>query len=477
MKHFYFLLTLLWLASAGHSMAQTQPTDSARQYLTNLFAPLDKSQLPTPYLEDYGYRFMPLRLFNGTLSDSARTSLPVWRQLFATVVSGTLKGSDDLPALSDINTRLTQQKNASGAIPLLIERLDYATLRPNAIQAGLLRAQNGQLFDVAGRSQSPYVVHTMFAAAPAYSSSPTASVSFIFTQQLHIQSGGGSVQALYLDFGDGQGYRAATWNSALAIQYGSAGTYRVKIKISYTGTATVGPGTYESQFDLQVLAADPANQSLAQKGPTPQGAYGTNGWVYPAGALDVTFNPTSAHSGGKVTIVYGGLSRRQITKPLIVVEGYDPSTIAPDVQDNYSVKTFLRSINTINNNISVRDEFGADNYSSSSSAAYDLIFIDYNNGTDDIRRNAALFEDVVRYVNQQKLGGTASGQQNVVLGISMGGLVARYGLAEMEKAQPGSTNTRLLVTHDSPHRGANTPLGIQALTREGASTWLGQTIN
>ncbi|AMR28849.1 hypothetical protein A0257_18265 [Hymenobacter psoromatis] len=196
MKHFYFLLTLLWLASTTHGVAQTQPTDSARQYLSNLFAPLDKSQLPTPYLEDYGYRFMPLRLFNGTLSDSARTSLPVWRQLFATVVSGTLKGSDDLPALSDINTRLTQQKNASGAIPLLIERLDYATLRPNAIQAGLLRAQNGQLFDVAGRSQNPYVVHTMFAAAPAYSSSPTASVSFIFTQQLHIQSGGGSVQGL-----------------------------------------------------------------------------------------------------------------------------------------------------------------------------------------------------------------------------------------------------------------------------------------
>ena len=63
MKHFYFLLALLWLASTGHSVAQTQPSDSARQYLANLFAPLNKSQLPTPYLEDYGYRFMPLRLF------------------------------------------------------------------------------------------------------------------------------------------------------------------------------------------------------------------------------------------------------------------------------------------------------------------------------------------------------------------------------------------------------------------------------
>ena len=282
---------------------------------------------------------------------------------------------------------------------------------------------------------------------------------------------------VYLDFGNGQGYQQASWNAPLAVQYSSAGTYRVKVKISYAGTTAVGPATYESQFDLQVLATTSPSQSQAAKGPTPQGANGTNGWVYPQGALTVTFGPTAAHSGGKVTIVYGGLSRRQITKPLIVAEGYDPSTIAPSLQSNYNVKNFLNYLLLGYNGLNVRDEFGADNYSSSTSAAYDLIFIDYNNGTDDIRRNAALFEDVVRYVNQQKQGGTASGQQNVVLGISMGGLVARYGLAEMEKAQPGSTNTRLLITHDSPHRGANTPLGIQALTRQGASTWLGQTIN
>jgi hypothetical protein len=244
----------------------------------------------------------------------------------------------------------------------------------------------------------------------------------------------------------------------------------VKVKVSYTGTAT-----YESQFDLQVLA-DPVSQSSTQNGPTPLGNGFINGWVYPSGAVTIPFNPTSTHSGGKVTIVYGGQFRQQITKPLIVVEGYDPSTIAPDVQNNYNVTDFLGSITRGYNGSNVRDEFGADNYSSATSAAYDLIFIDYNNGTDDIRRNAALFEEVVRYVNQQKQGGVASGQQNVVLGISMGGLVARYGLAEMEKAQAGSTHTRLLVTHDSPHRGANTPLGIQALTRQGASTWLGQAI-
>jgi hypothetical protein len=53
-------------------------------------------------------------------------------------------------------------------------------------------------------------------------------------------------------------------------------------------------------------------------------------------------------------------------------------------------------------------------------------------------------------------------QQNVVMGLSMGGLVARYALAEMTKNSV-DTETRLLITHDSPHRGANVPLGLQYL--------------
>jgi len=103
------------------------------------------------------------------------------------------------------------------------------------------------------------------------------------------------------------------------------------------------------------------------------------------------------------------------------------------------------------------------------------VFIDYANGTDDIRRNAALFRDVVAWVNNEKAA-NGSTEQNVVLGISMGGLVARYGLAQMERAAPNSSQTRLLVTHDSPHRGANTPLGLQALTRQANATLAGQLV-
>ena len=58
----------------------------------------------------------------------------------------------------------------------------------------------------------------------------------------------------------------------------------------------------------------------------------------------------------------------------------------------------------------------------------------------------------------------------MVLGIGTGGIVARYALAEATKQLGGNpTQTRLLITHDAPHRGANIALGIQMMTRMLAS--------
>lgn len=525
MKKIYLLLALLWFASVPRVFAQKfaaiapAPVDSVRQYLSNMFANVDKTQIPAPYLEEYGYRFLPLRLFNGALVDSSRTTLTLWRQLYATVVSGNINGPDDLPALADLNTQIRAQTAASGAIPLVIQRLDYAALRPDAIQAGLLTGRNDQLFDVPNRPASPYLLKTLFAASPARNVAATGNVSFVFTQALHVQSGGGIPLAISLDFGDGRGYVTAAWGQPITTSYSMVGTKRVKVKVTYSTMILAGltkpaptptlaaptnppivkppvynppPVSYESQFDLQVL--DPAvAATLAAKPAAGIGTVGTNGtsgpnavegYVYHGGTDSVYFAPNANHSGGWAYLVYGGKNRNYLTKPLIVAEGYDVSHIAPDIQSNYSVRNFLQDI-VVSNGNSVGNYFtffyalghdAAATANTYATTAYDLVFIDYNNGTDDIRRNAALFKEVVQYVNAHKQGGTATGQQNVVLGISMGGLVARYGLAQMEKAQPGSTHTRLLVTHDSPHRGANTPLGLQALTRQSASTYLGMYI-
>ena len=67
MKKTTLLLFVCWLL-AGRTLAQTTPPrDSVRLYLDTMFEHLNPAQVPTPYLEEYGFRMAPLRLFAGTL--------------------------------------------------------------------------------------------------------------------------------------------------------------------------------------------------------------------------------------------------------------------------------------------------------------------------------------------------------------------------------------------------------------------------
>ena len=67
-------------------------------------------------------------------------------------------GANPLPTLQTVNARAEAREAAvgPGTVPLLLARLDYAAVRPDAFPANLLRLQNGQVFDVAGRTQNSY---------------------------------------------------------------------------------------------------------------------------------------------------------------------------------------------------------------------------------------------------------------------------------------------------------------------------------
>jgi hypothetical protein len=370
--------------------------------------------------------------------DSNRTDIHAWRMLYASLLTShlgfALPGS--LPTLSKINLSLQNSQTTSSAIPITILHAKYADLRPDALTANLMTISNNQLFDVAGRSQSPYRVQTVFAAAPYFNYSNTAITQFIINNNFICQNAG-AISSIAVDFADGLGYRTVTLGTAINVSYSATGTYRVKVKLTPTSGAVV-----ESWFDF-----------TAKKANCPTCRFAPDRVTFLA---DPAFLPSPAHSGGGVEVVLSVTNATgRIRKPLIVAEGFDPSFIAPSLQSDFTVSEFIVKINAtggfdFNNNL--------DNI-----AGYDLVFINFRNGADDIRRNALLLQAVIRRVNAEKaLGGST--EQNVVMGLSMGGLVARFGLAQMVRNRIG-TQTRLLITHDSPHRGANVPLGLQMIAR------------
>lgn len=80
-------------------------------------------------------------------------------------------------------------------------------------------------------------------------------------------------------------------------------------------------------------------------------------------------------------------------------------------------------------------------------------------GADFIQRNAFVLVTLIEKINQT-LVANGSTEKLVVVGPSMGGLISRYALKWMENNSKNH-NTRLWISFDAPHKGANIAIGDQ----------------
>jgi len=140
-----------------------------------------------------------------------------------------------------------------------------------------------------------------------------------------------------------------------------------------------------------------------------------------------------------------------LDRPIIVTDGFDPG-------DTRGIGALYASLSFGGQNLA--DELRA--------LGYDIIILnaplyttggkDIDGGGDYIQRNAMVLVALIDYINAEKVGN----EELVVLGPSMGGLIGRYALAYMEQ-QGLSHETRLYISFDSPHKGANIPISLQYL--------------
>ena len=64
------------------SKAQAPDTSTIENLQRYVASPLNKSQVPTGFLEDYGAPFIPMAAYNGQLTDSNDVEINLWRLLY-----------------------------------------------------------------------------------------------------------------------------------------------------------------------------------------------------------------------------------------------------------------------------------------------------------------------------------------------------------------------------------------------------------
>lgn len=88
---------------------------------------------------------------------------------------------------------------------------------------------------------------------------------------------------------------------------------------------------------------------------------------------------------------------------------------------------------------------------------YDIVLIDFRDGAANLWDNVRVVQKIIQLINEHKVGTI----ENIVSGASMGAVLARMALTDME-ANGVNHCTRAWFSLDGPHRGANVPMGLQS---------------
>lgn len=262
-----------------------------------------------------------------------------------------------------------------------------------------------------------------------------------------------TIQSIAIDFDNGVGYVAIPFNASYELQYTQEGVKNWKYKL----TLTNGQILYSQNriiFEETLYDASATNLQRTINQPCLPNTSGID---------RVEFVGTQMYLGTKNTatleIKYKD-NDCKIKKPLIVAEGFDSGLLGAEnsLGDN-DFKDFIDEATILTGNL--------DN----EIANYDIIYVNWDKGKDYLQRNALLLEDIIQWVNEQKaLAGSL--EKNVVLGQSMGGVIARYALADMEQRNLVH-DTKLYISHDAPHQGVNIPLGLQYFAQHLADQFIG----
>lgn len=445
------ILTVLCCTLFFAMNGQTVNTSFA-QDVNNRFNLLEKQRVPYYILLDYGFDIVDATQYDGVLRSDNYMTISTFNELFNTIVSSATSTSAN--GLS--SPVLVQQEWASlqkndhkktrlsykASVVLNGLLFNYSRFDPNALNNNKIQITNGKYDDkyINGVWQNPYLTDIAFAVTSPVSYINSADVEVRLPSSLwHSNT---TITNIQIDFGNGSGYKSLNNGTIASTNYLTDGTY------TWTYRVRLSNGQYK--YSRQKVIVQFQEKSITAGHPT-------------CGAEErVPITATKAYLGefGSATleIVYN-TNGCNLTRPLIVAEGLDTGLLgqAGSLGDN-SLNDFISKVN-LSQSIDLNNLLIDNNVN-----RYDIVYVNWDNGTDYIQRNAFVLEEVIKYVNEQKaLAGST--EDNVVLGQSMGGLIARYALRDMEDNPNLSHDTSLYISHDSPHQGAHIPLGLLYLAR------------
>ncbi|NOT35890.1 MAG: T9SS type A sorting domain-containing protein [Saprospiraceae bacterium] len=427
-------LLCLFIGLSYYCSQLNAQTEQLETKVLNALSTLDQAQCPSGRLYDRVPKYYPLEYWRGDyMSDSTSFLISRFSMLHGMLRVMDVDQNSTVPEMNSLILDAQEYKN-SDTLRLGVLFYHYDRLHDSAMTKNLVSYQNEQFYDVPGRNESPYLADTLFAFSAYIHLKHKLDQKFILPSDFITTSM--SYSSLEIDLDDGLGYRTLSTDQLIEIAYADYGIKRLKCRLTDQNGRI-----YIAQ---SILELSPATGGLN---------------------FNVDADDSVSLSGVKVFWWYNkNCDDRKIRKPLILIEGFDPlNTLGSDlVFKKYSGEDGL--LDRFYENPKLLSEYLHDD-------DYDVFYIDYKQGHIKIQDNAFYVQQAIDWINERKHK-DGSYESNIVIGASMGGVVGYYALKQMENLGKNH-EAELYLTVDSPLKGANIPVGMQAFIHELANYEIG----
>jgi len=362
---------------------------------------VDKEQFSTGLLSDYGFSWVDLKDFGQIYDDSVWVNYDCWKAIYGGLYGSRVNSNVDMPELETVISSLEKNKSVG------ILYYKYDCFREDALEEGLITNDDGYIRIVDGKP-SPFEQRECFAVSPPINRQDGLTLSLLFKKDTYYTNTDKTIVGIEVDF-DGTGYKTTEWDKPITHTYTSEGAKEIKFRILMTADTRVM--TYESKCVVSVKQK-PSGPSRTQT------------------QLSISHKDIpsdGSHAGGVMEIVYaanGALGGETFIRPLIIVGDMDLSALSPDLK-----MTLEKLLGT----------GGISPSLTQLNKMFDIIYINYNNGLDDLIRNGEMVRQAIKKIqaNQSSFGC----DQSYVIGLGMGGVVARIALNKMEQAGENQIET------------------------------------
>lgn len=306
----------------------------------------------------------------------------------------------------------------------------YDKFKDSIFEKNLVTNNEGHLYDVPGRLESPYITQRVFAASPLIGQVDEPTVRFVLDQNYFFTNTDEILDSIYIDFDDGNGFRKV--DGASDIYYMYPGDKILKFKVYYVSNY------YYCSAILKVFdSLSYTNKSHKSS----DNCHEINGKLF------YSVYPRCGMSENSLSY---------IMRPVIVVRGYDPTAFYTNIdvcealQDYYDQKDGKGQIFTKLRN-----------------RGYDIIVVENYDPVGDMTIYALRLVEFINLINDQLLQ-NGSKHEIIMYALSAGALATNLALNQMEVQKANNPTApyhrcRTFVSLDGEYQGSDVLDGNQHL--------------